>query len=286
MSDVMSITDMLARLRDDAADERFEGARLGPTAVRELLRHIDALRRERDELAARQAEIEAQPPVAWIEHELQGTGLRHLHFERRPNTLRDDVVAPVWTELIARPTQAAALELEPTGWKVVPVDPTPGMVDAADSVNWCDGDTRGSAINMWHLMLAAAPERAEPQPRLICSSNGLLGASSGVGRECDYWAGGVCTSPHPCQHQQQTKPCRCRRCLTDRGDSLVLMILCPTCGNKRCPHATDHRHACTGSNEPGQPGSWYGGMPEQAKPCRTCDPDGRPDSVACPRGER
>ena len=29
------------------------------------------------------------------------------------------------------------------------------------------------------------------------------------------------------------------------------------CGNKRCPHATDHRHACTGSNEPGQPGSVY-----------------------------
>lgn len=35
------------------------------------------------------------------------------------------------------------------------------------------------------------------------------------------------------------------------------MILCPTCGNKRCPHATDHNLACTGSNEPGQPGSRY-----------------------------
>ncbi len=29
------------------------------------------------------------------------------------------------------------------------------------------------------------------------------------------------------------------------------------CGNKRCPHATDHSHACTGSNEPGQEGSAY-----------------------------
>lgn len=35
------------------------------------------------------------------------------------------------------------------------------------------------------------------------------------------------------------------------------MILCEHCGNKRCPHATDHRLACTGSNEPGQPGSAY-----------------------------
>lgn len=29
-------------------------------------------------------------------------------------------------------------------------------------------------------------------------------------------------------------------------------VVCPKCGNKRCPHANDHRHACTGSNEPGQ----------------------------------
>jgi hypothetical protein len=36
------------------------------------------------------------------------------------------------------------------------------------------------------------------------------------------------------------------------------MIVCTTCGNKRCPHATDHREDCTGSNEPGQPGSAYG----------------------------
>ena len=35
------------------------------------------------------------------------------------------------------------------------------------------------------------------------------------------------------------------------------MYLCATCGNKRCPHATDHRNVCTGSNEPGQPGSAY-----------------------------
>ena len=34
-------------------------------------------------------------------------------------------------------------------------------------------------------------------------------------------------------------------------------VLCMDCGNKRCPKATDHRLACTGSNEPGQPGSEY-----------------------------
>lgn len=30
---------------------------------------------------------------------------------------------------------------------------------------------------------------------------------------------------------------------------------CELCGNKRCPHHSDHTLACTGSNEPGQPGS-------------------------------
>lgn len=39
--------------------------------------------------------------------------------------------------------------------------------------------------------------------------------------------------------------------------SHVRMELCETCGNKRCPHATDRAYACTGSNEAGQPGSKY-----------------------------
>ena len=35
------------------------------------------------------------------------------------------------------------------------------------------------------------------------------------------------------------------------------MIVCPDCGNKRCPKASNHRHQCTGSNEVGQYGSIY-----------------------------
>jgi hypothetical protein len=36
-----------------------------------------------------------------------------------------------------------------------------------------------------------------------------------------------------------------------------MMVVCIDCGNKRCPKATDHRNACTGSNKPGQKGSAY-----------------------------
>ncbi|ENJ4023039.1 hypothetical protein AB1D33_002210 [Enterobacter hormaechei] len=40
-------------------------------------------------------------------------------------------------------------------------------------------------------------------------------------------------------------------------------VVCPDCGNKRCPHANYHRNACTGSNEPGQEGSAYPAAPQQ-----------------------
>ncbi len=60
--------------------------------------------------------------------------------------------------------------------------------------------------------------------------------------------------------------CRCLRCLrerdardpdTDCPTTWSQMVVCRVCGNKRCPHATDHRNACTRSNAPGQVGSVY-----------------------------
>ncbi|WP_431634621.1 hypothetical protein [Enterobacter ludwigii] len=56
--------------------------------------------------------------------------------------------------------------------------------------------------------------------------------------------------------------CSCRTCrpvtFTDSR-----FVVCHECGNKRCPHANDHRNACTGSNEPGQEGSAYPAAPQQ-----------------------
>ena len=43
------------------------------------------------------------------------------------------------------------------------------------------------------------------------------------------------------------------------------MYLCPDCGNKRCPRATHHDNDCTGSNDYGQEGSRYGGIPPTAE---------------------
>ncbi len=51
----------------------------------------------------------------------------------------------------------------------------------------------------------------------------------------------------------------CHRCIAEGVKSPFFgMLTCPDCGNKRCPKATDHRLACTRSNESGQYGSIYG----------------------------
>ena len=64
---------------------------------------------------------------------------------------------------------------------------------------------------------------------------------------------------------EQKRDCWCRTCrpvvLND-----MRFVVCPDCGNKRCPRANDHRNACTGSNEPGQGGSAYPDTPREVKP--------------------
>lgn len=69
--------------------------------------------------------------------------------------------------------------------------------------------------------------------------------------------------PRPVSPKLTTTNCAaCYECLNDpslgiRNPVLSRMILCPKCGNKRCPRATQHERPCSGSNEPGQKGSRY-----------------------------
>lgn len=56
---------------------------------------------------------------------------------------------------------------------------------------------------------------------------------------------------------KENEKCGCRRCMPNNELSWYPMIVCDICGNKRCPHATDHDLECTNSNEPGQKGSVY-----------------------------
>lgn len=59
-----------------------------------------------------------------------------------------------------------------------------------------------------------------------------------------------------------TQDCWCRTCRPVTMSDMRFVV-CPECGNKRCPHANDHKNDCTGSNEPGQEGSAYPAAPQQ-----------------------
>jgi DNA-directed RNA polymerase subunit RPC12/RpoP len=58
----------------------------------------------------------------------------------------------------------------------------------------------------------------------------------------------------PLEPSTPAAECWCEKC---RPNTIgyMRMIVCPECGNKRCPKATNHENACTGSNEVGQKGS-------------------------------
>ena len=63
-------------------------------------------------------------------------------------------------------------------------------------------------------------------------------------------------STHEKQSEFAKNRCWCHTCRPITPDDMR-MVLCPDCGNKRCPKATDHNLSCTNSNEPNQPGSIY-----------------------------
>jgi hypothetical protein len=93
----------------------------------------------------------------------------------------------------------------------------------------------------------------------------------------DAWQARAAIHRRPSPAPAETKEplmCECHRCIREQdirtAEGLPIsasrMILCPICGNKRCPHASDHELACTGSNAPGQPGSVYAAPQPPAAP--------------------
>jgi len=117
--------------------------------------------------------------------------------------------------------------------------------------------------------------------QLICNTNNMQkGMSKSIQKLCARENAEVLERLRTALAAPATAPatapeqCWCRTCrpITQADNR---MVLCPDCGNKRCPKATDHRNACTGSNEPGQPGSSYPTVPvtapEHLDPADLCD---------------
>ncbi|MFD8496308.1 hypothetical protein [Amycolatopsis sp. NPDC059657] len=97
----------------------------------------------------------------------------------------------------------------------------------------------------------------------------------GEGTAADRWW----QDDQPTPGEAKPSPvCPCFACVSPTwGDMESYMVVCETCGNKRCPHARFHGNSCTGSNEPGQAGSDYHNAWKRAEcECTRCD-------VASPR---
>jgi hypothetical protein len=96
---------------------------------------------------------------------------------------------------------------------------------------------------------------------------GYLGWGVWVGLRCnpepEIVVGPFRKGKKPMAREREDHLCGCWTCTSEyvKAPCTTLvccrMFLCELCGNKRCPHATDHRLECTGSNEPGQKGSRY-----------------------------
>ncbi|XFS97469.1 hypothetical protein AAHU87_09260 [Klebsiella pneumoniae] len=160
--------------------------------------------------------------------------LRAAMFQAKSLTGNSPVIG---IDLASGPDRTVEVSyVAPPGYVMVPINPTGEMQTAGGVAVKCETTALNklwTANKVYQAMLAAAP-----QP----------------------------------QNAQQNIPeiipdCWCRTCrpvvLND-----MRFVVCPDCGNKRCPRANDHRNACTGSNEPGQEGSAYPAAPQEV-------PDGK-----------
>lgn len=83
-----------------------------------------------------------------------------------------------------------------------------------------------------------------------------------VPRHCDCSAATLQGAETVRQTNKLPAACWCHTC-RPLTMSDMRFVVCPECGNKRCPRANDCRNICTGSNEPGQQGSAYPAAPQE-----------------------
>lgn len=147
---------------------------------------------------------------------------------------------------------------------VVPEEATPDSIEILASARrrdhavfqW-DEDQRNAAADSWNACRAAMLQELQKSAgaEATCRSNENVQVLTTINpaptldllpKNAESLTGNSPANPD----------CWCRTCrpvvLND-----MRFVVCPDCGNKRCPRANDHRNSCTGSNEPGQEGSAY-----------------------------
>lgn len=162
----------------------------------------------------------------WQEADEINAGEEEPRLEWNGSEFTHRVTQALWRMYQASPNYPVI----PDGWVMVPVEPTYQMCEAM-GLPW----ESPRFPDRYKAMIAAAQDFRE----IVNSSTNNFRENAETSTKC--WC-------HTCRPVTVT-------------DSRF--VVCPVCGNKRCPHANDHRNACTGSNEPGQEGSAYPAAPQQ-----------------------
>ena len=230
-------------------------------------------RQEEQELARiALASLEAEP-VAWL---LSGGGAKNNVSFDSGNAYADPLreVTPLYTASPAPVSVPAAMEMDDdfdsafehgkaVGWNAYRAAMLQGADGKPELTVWYGSMPESNGKANWTAILHRKGEgrcmdgftidRSEYPGRVLYAADRvryLIGEKSERPSILDYDAdahsGYVKTGNSPVIPE-----CSCHACRpVTFADSRF--VVCPECGNKRCPHANDHRNACTGSNEPGQ----------------------------------
>ncbi|MCU6622717.1 hypothetical protein NLK91_13335 [Klebsiella pneumoniae] len=224
--------------------------------------------------------------IAWIIRELQERRKADSEPVRNPvlayaDSYRDMAKqgvesVPIWSIITDLERNIAPLYRH-AQQPVVPEDVLAALQKVARislDMNDFDGDRRGIAdclgdaeealievVNRRAAMLHAGNSPAQSD---CCPAQSPIDHGYRPGCECS----GCKATARICADLSANSPanpgCWCRTCrpvvLND-----MRFVVCPDCGNKRCPRANDHRNSCTGSNEPGQEGSAFPSAPQEVK---------------------
>ncbi|MGQ4886430.1 hypothetical protein ACNHIU_09805 [Klebsiella pneumoniae] len=178
-------------------------------------------------------------------------------------------------EFQARIEDFKALIAQPA--PVVPEEATPDSIEILASARhrdhavfqW-DEDQRNAAADSWNACRAAMLQELKKSAgtEAICRSNENVQAVEVQSLTSINPAPDLVSLQKKAESIIGNYPgipdcwcCTCRPVVLND----MRFVVCPDCGNKRCPRANDHRNACTGSNEPGQEGSAYPDTPQEVK---------------------
>lgn len=176
----------------------------------------------------------------------------HEHYQQNQYTTAAKQMLGVMAESAWKAGRAAMLQ----------VGNSRGTPDEQSFWNWLRD--KMPTTYRWSRELEDTPENSALITKGKASALDMLSAWKGCSAAMQL-SGDTADMVEPVSNRDEL-PAKCW-CQTCRPVTMndMRFVVCPECGNKRCPRANDHRNACTGSNAPGQDGSAYPAAPKEVK---------------------